>query len=521
MFWRARLRTATGGLAVTAVVWFKRDLRIRDHQPLSAAADAGPVIPLYIHEPDLINAPDWAAQHSAFARECLDSLNRSLTERGAPLIERIGNAVDVLDELHTLHQFTTLYSHEETGNALSYGRDRAVRKWCVSAGVRWIQTPQNGVIRGASEARKKRDWLAEMEEYSSSEPVKAPRAIEAAIATVVTPSAQSIPCGAGIDKTLRLRGGREAAIAALTDFFTQKVRRYPKSVSSPLSAEKGCSRLSPYLSFGVLSVREIVLAINRRLQSPDLVQESPTRDHMINVMRFYADRLKWRSGYLQNLENMPSLEHDNIDPQMDGLREREFDAVKFAAWKEGRTGYPMVDASMRMLIATGWLNMRMRGMLMSFAANELWLHWREPGVYLAQQFLDYEPGIHYNQLQIHSCTAGSTHFLSYNPVKQARDLDADGTFVRRWNPELANVPSAFIFEPWLMPADVQIACGVVIGTNYPTPIVDHVAAGRRARDRISAARNGSTLGMSSRRIDTENNKANNTANGDAIQSSLI
>jgi deoxyribodipyrimidine photo-lyase len=132
----------------------------------------------------------------------------------------------------------------------------------------------------------------------------------------------------------------------------------------------------------------------------------------------------------------------------------------------------------------------LRGSLISFAVNELWLHWREPMLFLAREFLDYEPAIHWNQAQIHAGTAGSTGLLSYNPVKQARDQDPDGIFVRRWLPALSAVPDQYLFEPWTMPADVEQACGVKIGRDYPAPVVEYKAAGKLARDRVVAAQRG-------------------------------
>jgi deoxyribodipyrimidine photo-lyase len=471
-----------------SVVWFKRDLRIKDHQPLNMAAQAGTVIPLYIHEPSMVAAPDWSAQHSGFLKECLESLNTLLSKRGAPLVEMAGEAVEGLSRLRQRAPFEVLWSHQETGNALSYERDKAVKAWCSKHGVRWMECAQNGVIRGSHQARQQRGWAAELEDYTSSEPLADPGMMASVEGVREWFASDQAPTPAGDDKPSRMKGGRERGFGELKAFFKQTITRYPKSVSSPLTAEKGCSRLGPYLSFGVLSVREVVYAMNLRLQSRDMAENPAARDYMISSMRFYADRLKWRSSYLQNMENMPELEHENLDAGMDGLRESEFDPLLFEAWRTGVTGYPMVDASMRMLKETGWINMRMRGMLMSFAANELWLHWREPGLHLAREFLDYEPGIHYNQLQIHSCTAGGAHFLSYNPVKQARDLDPSGVFVRRWLPALQGVPDPYIFEPWLMPLRVQEECGVIMGQDYPSPVVDHVSAGKKARDKIAARR---------------------------------
>lgn len=475
---------------LNTVVWFKRDLRIRDHAPLAAAVIDGTVLPLYIHEPLLAAADDFAPQHAGFIAECLESLHNELISRGVPLVQLTGAAVDSLESIWKVLQFTVLRSHEETGNWLSYERDKAVTAWCRQRHVRWIQTPQNGVIRGSAQYRASKNWSAELEETTSSEPVKVPPVIAGVdgierIASAVPPL--PLPVDPVDVKAGRLRGGRSEAIRLLGKFFKSAILAYPGAVSSPLKAEHGCSRLSPYLAFGVISVREVVLTMNRRLTLPDVATAEFERERMIKAMRFFADRIRWRSGYFQNMETMPWLEFENINRALDGLRENDFDHAYFEAWKRGETGYPMIDACMKMLLHTGWINMRMRGMLISFAVNELWLHWRAPGLFLARQFLDYEPAIHYNQLQIHAGTAGATQLLSYNPVKQAHDLDPQGKFVRKWNPALERVPDEFLFEPWRMPPALQAQCGITLGVDYPAPIVEHVSAGRRARERVSTA----------------------------------
>ncbi|EGF31136.1 Deoxyribodipyrimidine photolyase [Oxalobacteraceae bacterium IMCC9480] len=468
------------------IVWFKRDLRIRDHAPLADAVAAGPVLALFLHEPEIILAPDFSAAHGAFIRECLDSLHAALQERGGELVEMTGSAPDMLEQIWQQQPFATLRSHQETGNRASYQRDEQVAAWCRKRGVTWRQSPQNGVIRG-QEARAKRDWIAELDDYSSSEPVKPPRHIVPSKLPPMLTGPVAPLQAAGHDKPGRMKGGRAEAIGLLTAFIRTRILRYPYAISSPITAEHGCSRLSPFLAYGVITMREIVLAMNRRVDSAELAVNEAERERLISALRFFADRLRWRAGYFQNMESMPRLEFDNIHSGMNGLREGEFDPVFFARWREGETGYPMVDAAMKMLHHTGWLNMRMRGMLLSFAVNELWLHWREPALFLAREFVDYEPAIHYNQMQIHAGTAGAGSMLAYNPVKQAQELDPKGIFVRRWLPALRAVPDAYIFTPWTMPPAVQTACGVAIGSDYPAPLVDHLDAARQARSRVADA----------------------------------
>jgi deoxyribodipyrimidine photo-lyase len=172
----------------------------------------------------------------------------------------------------------------------------------------------------------------------------------------------------------------------------------------------------------------------------------------------------------------------------DGLREDQFNPAHFAALTEGRTGWPMVDACVAMLRETGWVNFRMRAMLVSVAAYPLWLHWRPVGEWLARQFLDYEPGIHWSQLQMQSGTTGINTTRVYNPVKQAQDHDPQGHFVRRWLPVLRRVPDAWLLEPWRMPPSVQARCGVRLGLDWPLPVVDLERATREAKARLHQRR---------------------------------
>jgi deoxyribodipyrimidine photo-lyase len=218
----------------------------------------------------------------------------------------------------------------------------------------------------------------------------------------------------------------------------------------------------------------------------------------------FAARLRWHCHFMQKLEDEPRIEFQNFSHAFDGLRE-EFSASdegqeRLRLWQEGRTGYPMVDACMRAVQATGWLNFRMRAMVASFAAYHLWLHWRQPAVFLARHFLDFEPGIHFSQFQMQAGTTGINTIRIYSPAKQVLDQDPRGVFIRRWLPELAGVPDSWLSQPHLMPADLQNRSGCLIGRDYPAPVVDHKAAVVLARERLAAARRRPGAGSESRRV---------------------
>ncbi len=273
------------------------------------------------------------------------------------------------------------------------------------------------------------------------------------------------------------QGGERRARTTVVSFLRERGHGYSGAMSSPVSGEQGCSRLSPYLAWGCISMREVHQRTERRLAQARRARGGTwARD-----LTAFRSRLRWNGHFVQRLESEPASEFQNLNRGYDGMREADFDADHFAAWCAGRTGYPMVDAVMRSLHATGWTTFRMRAMLISFAAHDLWLHWRSPAVFLARHFLDFEPGIHFSQVQMQSGTTGINRLRIYDPTKQAREHDPDGRFIRRWVPELQAVPDDWIHAPWTLPPLLQHSLGVVIGRDYPAPIVDHLEAVRRAR----------------------------------------
>ena len=287
-------------------------------------------------------------------------------------------------------------------------------------------------------------------------------------------------------------------LASLEDFLKERSRGYVNGLSSPAEAWESCSRISPYLTYGNLSMRTVYQRVSARRR--DLQRLRGARDPWSKALSAYEERLAWHCHFMQKLEDEPAIEFENMNRAFDGLREDQFNADYFEAWATGHTGYPMVDACMRALIATGWINFRMRAMLVSFSAHHLWLHWRKPALHLARCFVDYEPGIHYSQIQMQSGTTGISALRIYSPIKQAKDQDPHGHFIRRWVPELANVSARHIAEPHRMSSEEQEAAGCRIGRDYPAPIVDHLQAYGAAKKRMYAARKQAKISGESDRV---------------------
>jgi deoxyribodipyrimidine photo-lyase len=469
---------------VIELVWFKRDLRAVDHAALAAAAARGTVLPMWIVEPEVWHASDAAARQYAFHAECAGALGDTLAALGQPLVVRTGEAVAVLSALQAALPIRAIHAHQETTGAVGFARDRRVRAWARAQGIAVHEPRQGGVVRGLA---SRDGWARQWEAFMRAPPAAPPRALAP---LSIDPGAIPDAAALGLPPDHcpgRQPGGRVHALRLLDGFLAGRGRDYRRAMSSPLAGEWACSRLSAHFAAGSLSVREAYQAAHAaRAALADEPDAAALRDSIAS----FVSRLAWHCHFTQKLESEPALEHRGLHPALRGLRPDGAGSAAFDAWAHGRTGWPFVDACMRSLIATGWLNFRMRAMLVSVATCHLWMDWRAPGRHLARLFTDYEPGIHWPQMQMQAAATGVNTVRLYNPVKQGFDQDPCGTFIRRWVPELAALEAPHIHTPWLAPAEVLAAAGVELGQAYPHPIADHEAAARAARDRLWGARRG-------------------------------
>jgi deoxyribodipyrimidine photo-lyase len=454
-----------------AVWWIKRDARLADNACLTAASQRGlAVLPLFCFEPTILNADDSSAMHAHAQGQAVADLRNSLRKVHADLVIAHGEVIDKLAKLHARVPFAHLFSHEEIGNHLTFQRDRAVAAWCRERGIEYCEFPQSSVRRGGvNRDRLARMWQSRIvdvrplpvPEIHQPEPL---RELASKTAFPNLPAFEANKLWQPVSES--------DARATLNDFLLHRGRSYRGGISSPNTAFRAGSRLSVHLAWGTLSARQIWHAVHERLQTLD--PNDPATPRWKLSLEAFISRLHWRDHFTQRLESEPELEFRSIHP---AYREvpYENDTRLYEAWQAGLTGFPLVDAVLRCLAATGFVNFRMRAMVTSFACHGLHLDWRFIHPHLARVFRDYDPGIHLNQLQMQAGVVGWNAIRVYNPSKQLADWDAECRFVQRWLPELKRYsPTAILAGEDLL--------------GYPKPIVPFAERAKWMTERLYAIR---------------------------------
>ena len=454
------------------VLWFKRDLRLADHAPLvRALAQPQPLLLLYIFEPELLCDPHYSMRHWRFVWQSLVDLGQRLERFSAKLQIVEGEALSVFQHIHRETPIASIFSHEEIGLDITFERDKRIKHWASVEGVSWQESPCGAVIRAARDRRGwQHNWERQIKRPLLSPPSK-PFEVHTANLPEFTPPMEWLQSDSAMQY-----GGEQAARHCLTTFIEERGVAYYKHISSPLLSRKSCSRLSPYLAWGNLSLAQVYQSAKHRDNA------SSNRIDWERSMRAFRSRLHWHCHFMQKFESETSMQYRSMNAGYLEFPWRSDSQVPtdLERWKEGMTGVPLVDACMRALNATGYINFRMRAMVVSFLCHYLKIDWRLGAEHLASQFLDFEPGIHYPQMQMQAGVTGIHTLRIYNPTKQAKQQKQVDTFIARWVPELAILPEELRMTPWELTPIERLMLDEPL--DYPEPIVDLKQAAKEARD---------------------------------------
>lgn len=454
------------------IVWLKRDLRLQDNEAIANALQSGkPTLLLYVFEHLLLNDNHYSQRHFNFIKESIRDINIQLKPFGTKVLSVTGDIQSVFNLIQSFYKIHAIYSHLETGILATYNRDKEFSRYCRNNFIPWNESKNNGVERGLA---NRENWLEEWEDYMSQPLVvfspkdKQLLSLEeiSLLESVLTVTDLDTP-----EDTKFQKGGSSTAWKYANSFFESRYKDYMFNISKPEASRSSCSRLSPYIAWGNVSIRQV-------FQKGQKIKSASKDKRHIGA---FLSRLRWQAHFIQKFEMEHTMENASVNKGYHKLK-KSISLHYQKAWRDGQTGFPLVDASMRCLIETGYVNFRMRAMLVSFFTHILWQPWQHASEHLSKLFLDFEPGIHFPQLQMQAGETGINNLRIYNPTLNGLKHDPDAEFIKKWVPELAHLDTPFIHEPYLMTELEQGLYNFKLGIDYPEPIVDIKENRKRASD---------------------------------------